>query len=70
MLRPIGALIGWDGAKKNWTIAIHIGAEVIKRPPGHFLSHDADDDVLREIAVSTARDDGYDLQPENVGIRR
>jgi hypothetical protein len=70
MIRPDSAQIGWDGKKKKWTIAIHVGEEIIKRPPGQFIGRDATDEVLREAAVKAALDDGFELQPENVGILR
>jgi hypothetical protein len=70
MTRPNSAQIGWDGKKKNWTIAIHVGAEIIKRPPGQSIDRNATDEVLRAAAVRTAQDDGIEIQPEDVGILR
>ncbi len=70
MIRADNASISWTNAKKQWTITIHVGAEVIKRAPGKRLPHDAADDALRAAALETAREDGYEVPPENVGIAR
>ncbi len=70
MIRADSASINWTGAKKQWTITIHVGAEVIKRAPGRRLPQDAADDALRAAALETARDDGYEVPPERVGIGR
>jgi len=70
MIRAENASICWANAKKQWTVTIHVGAEVIKRPPGKRLPHDAGDDALRAAAVETARDDGYEVPSDRVGIER
>jgi hypothetical protein len=56
--------------QKGWTIRIQVGEEVIKRHPGRRLTHEAADDTVREMAVETARDEGYELAPETVAITR
>jgi hypothetical protein len=62
--------IRWTPEKRHWTIIIAIGEEVIKRSPGRSLPHDATDDVLRECAVETARDEGYKVLPNEVSVLR
>jgi hypothetical protein len=67
MLRANTAKVDWDSSKKLWHIQIHVGAEVIKR---HFpkLPQSAADDELRGEAVTTAKDEGYELDPARVEI--
>ncbi|MBZ5583429.1 MAG: hypothetical protein LAQ30_14700 [Acidobacteriia bacterium] len=70
MIRADSASIRWTDAKKQWTIAIHVGAEVIKRAPGKRIPRDAADDALRAAALETAKDDGYDVPADRVDIGR
>jgi hypothetical protein len=67
MLHANSAKVDWDSSKKLWHVQIHVGAEVIKR---HFPSQpqSADDDELRSEAITTARDEGYELDPAQVEI--
>jgi len=63
------AKVEWDTAKKRWEVHIEIGAEVIKRPiPQQTI--DAGDEAIRRAAVTTATDEGYDLDPASVQIVR
>ncbi len=70
MTRANDASISWTGARKQWTITIHVGAEFIKRSADKRLPHDAPDEQLRAAALETARNDSYELVPESVGITR
>jgi hypothetical protein len=63
------AQVAWDSEKKVWRVRIQIGEEVIKRPAGKTAA-DADDDALRSLAVATAADEGYGLDPAQVTITR
>ncbi len=61
----------WQEDKKHkaWTVHLHIGEEVIK------YSHpdsgrDTADAVLISLAVEDARNDGYELNPAAVTVRR
>jgi hypothetical protein len=67
MLRASNASVTWDSSKKRWEIHIRFGAEVIKRP---LLKEqqNAADDVLRSLALKTAEDEGYALEPAQVSI--
>jgi hypothetical protein len=68
-LKANNARVEWDPQKKRWEVHIHVGAEVIKRPvTGHAL--EAGDDAVRQQAVATANDEGYELDPQTVGIVR
>jgi hypothetical protein len=70
MIGAESAYITWSSQKRNWIVSIHLGAEVIKRPPGRPLPHEVTDDVLRAMAVQVAKDDGYQVRPESVDIVR
>ena len=67
MLRASTASVSWDSAKKRWEIKIIIGAEVIKRPLPKEQQN-AGDDTLRNLALKTAEDEGYTLEPAQVSI--
>ena len=69
MLRADSAQVSWDPKKKEWHVRIQIGAEVIRRPAPK-ASPDADDETLRSVAVETAKDDGYEVDPSRVAITR
>ncbi len=66
MLRADEAKIQWDPGKKQWHVIIQVGAEVIKRwcknAPGDG------DDALRTLAVQTAKDEGYEVDPQRVSV--
>jgi hypothetical protein len=67
MMHANSAKVDWDLSKKQWHVQIHVGGEVIKR---HFpnQTQSAADDDLRSEAVTTAKDEGYELDPAQVEI--
>ena len=67
LLKANSARVEWDSAKKRWEVHIQVGAEVIKRPLASETMDSSADNVRRK-AVETARDEGYELDPENVQI--
>lgn len=67
LLKANSARVEWDSAKKRWEVHIQVGAEVIKRPLTSETMDSSADNVRRK-AVETARDEGYELNPENVQI--
>ena len=69
MVRASEAKVEWNPDKKHWQVVIQVGAEVIRRTC-HDQSREAADDALRSVALSTARDEGYDLDPSHVSIVR
>ncbi len=69
MLKAEKASVTWDAEKKVWHVRVQIGEEVIKRPLAK-TPHDADEATLRGKAVETASDEGYEVQPSQVDIRR
>ena len=60
--------VSWDPAKSKWLVRIQSGDEVIRRHCDAPKS--ADDQTLRAAAESTVRDEGYQLSPSGVTIRR
>jgi hypothetical protein len=66
-LKADNARVEWDSAKKRWEVHIQVGAEVIKRPlPDQ--AQESGEDAVRQAAVAVARDEGYDLDPQNVEV--
>jgi hypothetical protein len=69
MVQASRAKVAWDSKKKRWVVTIEIGAESIKRwSAGN--GPEAGDDALLDMAIKTARDEGYDLEPQKVSIER
>jgi len=68
MLHADGAKVEWNSSKKRWEVHILVGAEVIKRPVEKRLA-DAGEAALKELACTTARDEGYDLSPDRVEVQ-
>jgi hypothetical protein len=68
-MRANEAKVEWNAAKKHWQVVIQVGAEVIRRPCPKNPREAADAD-LRSVAVETAKDEGYDLEPAAVAIVR
>ncbi len=58
--------VTWDTRTKQWLVRVHIGEEVIRR---HLKSpKDADEQTLRTLAVQTAEEEGYQLDPARVSV--
>ncbi len=60
--------VSWDPGKSKWLIRIQSGEEVIRRHSD--ASKNADEQALRAAAEKTVRDEGYQLGPGGVIIRR
>ena len=58
-----------DKKHKGWTVHLHIGAEVIKYPHPD-AGHDKTDADLVAMAVEDAKNDGYELNPAQVKVKR
>ncbi|HUI56291.1 MAG TPA: hypothetical protein VLY04_15055 [Bryobacteraceae bacterium] len=67
MLRADSASVGWDSAKKQWSVQVKMGAEVIRRRLPK-TPQSAAEDTLKNLAVQTAKDEGYDLDPSKVAV--
>jgi hypothetical protein len=69
MIRANEAKVEWNAAKKQWQVVITVGAEVIRRPcPKN--PQDAAEADLRSVAVKTANDEGYEVDPAAVEVVR
>jgi hypothetical protein len=67
-MRPDRVEVLWDAAKSKWLIRIETGEEVIRR---HCeVPKNADDQTLRSAVQKTVVDEGYELDPMSVSIRR
>ena len=67
MMHADGARVEWNSAKKHWEVHILVGAEIIKRPiPKHVAENG--EAALKQQAVATARDEGYEVDPDQVAL--
>ena len=67
-MRPDRVEVLWDAAKSKWLIRIATGEEVIRRHCD--VPKNADDQTLRSTVQKTVEDEGYELDPTSVNIRR
>jgi hypothetical protein len=67
-MRPDHVEVSWDTDKSKWLIRIQNGDEVIRRHCD--APKNADDQTLRIAVQKTVKDDGYELDLENIEIRR
>jgi len=68
MLRADSANVSWDAEKKQWIVRVKVGEEVMRRHVPK-TPQSAGDEVLRSVAVETAKDDGYEVDPSTVEIQ-
>jgi hypothetical protein len=68
MIQASEAKVEWNTEKKHWQVEIHVGAEVIRRQCAK-TPRDADRHDLRQLAIETAKDEGYDLDASHVVIQ-
>jgi hypothetical protein len=67
MMHADGARVEWNTAKKHWEVHILVGAETIKRPiPKQVAEHG--EDAIKQEAIATARDEGYEVNPDQVAL--
>ncbi|MGA8102495.1 MAG: hypothetical protein WB869_10095 [Candidatus Acidiferrales bacterium] len=67
-MRPDNVEVSWDAAKSKWLIRIRTGEEVIRRHCD--APKNADDQTLRAVAQKTVQDEGYQLDPAQITVRR
>jgi len=67
-MRPDRVEVSWDAAKSKWLIRIENGEEVIRRHSD--VPKNADDQTLRSAVQKAVADEGYELDPVSVSIRR
>jgi len=60
--------VSWDPAKSKWLVRIQSGEEVLRRHCN--LPKAADDQTLRAAAEKTVQDEGYQVLPANLSVRR
>jgi phosphomannomutase len=60
--------VSWDPGKSKWLVRIQSGEEVIRRYCDS--AKNADEQTLRAAAEKTVRDEGYEVDPSGVTIRR
>jgi hypothetical protein len=60
--------VSWDAEKSRWLIRIEVGAEVIRRHAKE--PKDADDQTLETAAEKCAGDEGYQISPGKISVRR
>ena len=68
MMVATAAKVEWNAQKKHWQVVIQVGAEVIRRTCPN--PRDAADADLHDVAIQTARDEGYELDAGHVSIVR
>jgi len=69
MIRANETKVEWNAAKKQWQVVIQVGGEVIRRPCPK-QAHEAGDADLRNVAVQTANDEGYEVDAANIAVVR
>ncbi len=67
-MRPDRVEVLWDAANSKWLIRIETGEEVIRRLCD--VPKNADDETLRSAVQKAVEDEGYELDPTSVSIRR
>jgi len=67
LVRATSATIEREPKDKKLHVHIHVGAEVIKRPLPK-TAEGAAEDTLRAVAVQTAKDEGYEVDPSKITI--
>ena len=67
MIQTAEAKVEWNAEKKHWQVVIQAGAEVIRRQCAD-TPQDAGEDVLRQLAIRTAKDEGYELDGAHISI--
>jgi len=67
MIQASEAKVEWNAEKRHWQVVLHVGAEVIRRQCAK-TPREASDSQLRELAIRTANDEGYELDAAHVEI--
>jgi hypothetical protein len=67
-MRPDDVEVSWDKAKSKWLIRIRSGEEVIRRYCD--APKNAGEQTLRSAAQKTVEDEGYEVDPLQINLRR
>lgn len=60
--------VSWDTSKSKWLVRIQAGEEVIRRYCD--LPKNADETSIRQSALKTLTDEGYEADGTGINIRR
>jgi hypothetical protein len=60
--------VSWDANRHKWLLRIQSGEEVIRRYSPE--PKDAEEQTLRSAVQIVVRDEGYELDPARITIRR
>jgi len=67
-MRADRAEISWDAGASKWLVRIESGEEVVRR---HCQApKDTDEPGLLSVVQKTVQDEGYELDPAQIRIRR
>ena len=69
MIQASEAKVEWNAEKKHWQVVIQVGAEVIRRQCAK-TPREASQGELTDLAIRTAKDEGYDLDASHVVIEQ
>jgi hypothetical protein len=67
-MRPDHVEVSWDTAKSKWLIRIKSGEEVIRRYCD--APKNASEQTLRSAGQKTVTDEGYEVDPSQISLRR
>jgi len=67
-MRADRAEVSWDAGKSQWLVRIETGEEVIRRHC--HAPKDADEKKLHSLVQAAVQDEGYELDPAQIHIRR
>jgi len=67
MMKASEAKVEWNPEKKHWQVVIQFGAEVIRRQWPKTPREAAKTDLVN-LAIATAKDEGYELDPARVSV--
>ena len=67
MMKATDAKVEWNSEKKHWQVVIQAGSEVIRRQCAK-TDRETGEAELRNLAIATAKDEGYDLDPSRVSV--
>lgn len=60
--------VSWDESKSKWLVRIQAGEEVIRRYCN--LAGNADEQSLKQAAIKTLQDEGYEPDSTVVSVQR
>ena len=67
-MRPDHVEVSWDTAKSKWLIRIESGEEVIRRYCD--APKNASEQTIRSAGQKTVTDEGYEVDPSQISLRR